>query len=217
MIQGLMFLYSLFLPKQLEITVTPQWYGKPLILNQAYVLEHDTLHIQQWKCYVRAKALYFNQQCVYTFPAKPHLLDAEYQQSMTWAVSIPKDVEYNQLEFEVGVDSMLQMQGVQGDDLDPEHDMYWSWQSGYIHTKLEAESQQPKRQYTLHIGGYRAPFNTIQTVSVPLQGNALHLICPIQTWMLVARNTPFSKIMKPGPDALELAKQWAQLWLVETP
>ncbi|MGI9191620.1 MAG: MbnP family protein [Chitinophagaceae bacterium] len=217
MISGLILLFSLLTSKNLDVKVSPQWYGNTLVLNQAYAFENDTISIQQWKCYIRAKALYFNEQCVYTFPTNTHLLDAANTNTLMWTVSIPADLQYNQLEFEVGVDSMLQMQGVQGEDLDPEQDMYWSWQSGYIHTKLEAESRIPKRQYTLHIGGYRAPFNTLQSFRVQVQGDAVHLICPMQAWMRCARNTPFSKIMKPGPDALELAKQWAKLWQVVHP
>lgn len=217
MLYWLLLYLSLAQAKSLQVSVTPQWQNNPLVLNKAYAIENDTVVIEQWKCYLRLSALYRNNERVYTFPSAHHLLNAENPNTLQWNVDVPSNIAYNSIEFEVGVDSSVQMQGVQGQDLDPENDMYWSWQSGYINTKLEATSLHPKRKYTLHIGGYRSPFNSLERFRVNTTGDSIQLACPIDTWMDDARKLPLSQIMKPGTEAQHLATMWANTWHTLTP
>lgn len=211
----LYFLYGL--PEStLSIQVLPLWENSPMILDTPYKLHNDTLRIQQWKCYIQVCGLYKNNQLVYTFEKNHHLLDAERESSLAWRLALPQGIAYDAIECEIGVDSATQMEGVQGNDLDPEQDMYWSWQSGYIHTKLEATLSNRTRNYTLHIGGYRAPYNTLQRVRFPVhnRGNLL-LTCPINSWVNNADSLSSYQIMRPCFEAVQLANKWAKTWKSE--
>lgn len=56
----------------------------------------------------------------------------------------------------LGVDSALNYDGVHGGDLDPIHGMYWTWQTGYIHCKIEGIFELSGKRVPLefHLGGF---------------------------------------------------------------
>lgn len=60
---------------------------------------------------------------------------------------------YNNIRFNVGVDSLRNHSGEQTGDLDPALGMYWSWTNGYIHFKIEGRFQQNNNTFSIHIGG----------------------------------------------------------------
>jgi hypothetical protein len=203
--------------KQLQFQVIPQWHHEPMQLNQPYALGTDTIEIQQWKCYLRVCGLYLNNQIVYSVPSKHYLLDAENKNSLQWQLNIPEKLVFDALECEIGVDSLIQQQGVQHNALDPEHNMYWSWQSGYIHTKLEALSTKTKQPFTFHIGGYRKPYNTLQRFRVKAGSNHIQLHCPVNEWMAFILADSISTIMRPCVEAQKIAASWAGMWYSSQP
>ena len=80
--------------------------------------------------------------------------------------SIP-DGEYTSIEFILGVDSIANCSGAQSGDLDPINGMFWTWNSGYIFLKLEGNSSVSSatgNTLEYHIGGYKAPTNSIRKV-----------------------------------------------------
>jgi hypothetical protein len=215
---SLLYLLLCYAPtEKLSVQVLPQWQNQGLELNRPYAIENDTLTIQQWKCYIQVCALYSGKQLVFSFPKNHYLLNVENKASLQWTIDVPYDIEYDAIECEVGVDSTIQMQGVQENALDPENDMYWSWQSGYIHTKLEATSTHHNRQYTLHIGGFRSPYNTLSRFRVPIVSDTIRLICPVDAWMNYAQKSPLSNIMQPCIEAKKMANAWASLWYTSQP
>lgn len=214
----LLYLLLCYAPtEKLHFQIIPKWQNEAFRLGQVYAIGNDSIIIEQWKCYIRICSLYRNNQAVFSFSKNYYLLDAEKINSLQWTVNIPANIQYDAVECEVGVDSALQMQGVQENSLDPENDMYWSWQSGYIHTKVEARSLHPKRRYTLHIGGYRAPFNTLSRFRVPVVSDTVQLICPLDAWMNYAQKSPLSNIMQPCVEAKKMADAWARMWYTRQP
>ncbi|MBO0952210.1 MbnP family protein [Fibrella forsythiae] len=95
--------------------------------------------------------------------------------------------EYTQLEYMVGVDSLRNTAdvGQRTGVLDPAGShtsgMYWDWNTGYIHLKMEGTSPQApldatgNRNFRYHIGlfgGYQTPtLNNLRTVRVSLTGS----------------------------------------------
>jgi hypothetical protein len=66
----------------------------------------------------------------------------------------------DRVEVHWGVDSLTQVSGAMHGDLDPQHGMYWAWQSGYIAVKMEGrytDATGKSRAFTFHLGGYRTP------------------------------------------------------------
>ena len=78
---------------------------------------------------------------------------------------------YNAISVLLGVDSARNVSGVQSGALDPVKGMFWTWNSGYIYTKLEGtspSSSQVNGKFEYHIGGFRWPFSAIRNFTVTL-------------------------------------------------
>lgn len=79
---------------------------------------------------------------------------------------------YTSVSFILGVDSADNVAGPREGALDPLNGMYWTWATGYIFFKLEgtsAASTQPKNIIEFHLGGFKAPYNNIRRVELPLR------------------------------------------------
>ncbi|GAB2968283.1 hypothetical protein GCM10027048_43910 [Hymenobacter coalescens] len=83
--------------------------------------------------------------------------------------------DYRKLTFTIGVDSARNVAGAQTGALDPLNDMFWTWNTGYVYTKLEGTSPQAPGNGSLvfHVGGFRWPNNTIRTVAPALPANTV--------------------------------------------
>lgn len=76
--------------------------------------------------------------------------------------------------FNIGVDSILNCSGAQSGALDPLNDMFWTWNSGYVNFKLEGKSENStaiNNKVEQHIGGYIAPYQTLQRIYLPIPKN----------------------------------------------
>ncbi len=114
------------------------------------------------------------------------------------------------LTFQLGVDSAIQEVGVQSGVLDPMKGMYWTWNSGYIHFKLELKdttSRGPDREIILHLGGYRGDQSTIQQVlckNLSIENNQLYF--DIKPLIDYCQSQGIHKVMSPGKESVELSK-----------
>ena len=79
---------------------------------------------------------------------------------------------YTSITFTIGVDSASNCSGAQTGALDPINAMFWAWNTGYIFVKMEGKSvtsKSPGNLLEFHIGGYKAPYNCIRTVTLKLK------------------------------------------------
>lgn len=113
---------------------------------------------------------------------------------------------YDSVYFTMGIDSAVQVKGVMDGDLDPSQNMYWTWQSGYIHLKLEGVSIPAigkERAFQYHIGGYRFPDNTCRSFGFPYKPG---MKIGVDMQRLLSNMTGFpAEIMSPGPAATRFA------------
>jgi hypothetical protein len=164
------------------------------------------VEIKVLKYYITKLQLWKQQQLVYTDQRGAFLIDG--LSDATYYLAIKKP--YDSLSFTLGIDSAIQRKGALGKDLDPTNGMYWAWQSGYIHFKLETHSSNNK-PLQLHIGGYAYPFNTIQqlgfnvtsTKKISIQFELLKLLQQINSQKVY-------KIMSPSAEAVLIASFIAQ-------
>jgi len=87
-------------------------------------------------------------------------------------------LKYVSISFIIGVDSLHNVSGAQGDNLDPAKGMFWTWSTGYIFLKLEGHaraSTSPGHIFEYHIGGYAAPNNCIRKVTLKLANGGLNV------------------------------------------
>jgi hypothetical protein len=102
----------------------------------------------------------------YAVPESYYLLDAAKPDNQHITLTGVPEGDYKGITFTIGVDSARNVSGAQKGALDPSNNMFWSWDSGYIFTKLEGYSPQSTTSaITFHIAGFKKPNNTIRTVS----------------------------------------------------
>ncbi len=155
-----------------EITIAPQYAGQPLVLrNQLYPGSgSDSLYIDLFRCYISSirlegAGLNYEENNSY------HLIDAEDSSSLTIVLKNVPVGKYRSIRFNIGIDSLTNVSGAMGGDLDPTLGMYWAWNSGYINVKLEGRSKACPtlhHAFGFHLGGYMPPCPTLRSVVLPL-------------------------------------------------
>jgi hypothetical protein len=82
--------------------------------------------------------------------------------------------KYRGLQFVLGIDSIRNFSGAQSGALDPLHDMFWTWNSGYVVYKLEGMSESSSadlNRIEYHIGGHKEKNNVSTAVKIfPVSG-----------------------------------------------
>lgn len=150
--------------------------SSPLTLStQTYTTPAgDQFKITTFKQYISNIKFTKTDGSTYAVPDSYYLLDAAVPASQELALKDIPVGDYKSITFTVGVDSARNVSGAQTGALDPNNNMFWTWNSGYIYTKLEGTSPQaPKAAgaaeggLVFHIGGFKSPNNTIRTVTLP--------------------------------------------------
>lgn len=125
----------------------------------------DSTEFETLKFYVSGIELLFDGEVVVSDHQRLHLVDVSRPQSQY--VTLRGTAPFNQVRFQLGIDSTTNVSGAMGGDLDPTRGMYWTWQSGYVNVKLEGRSPRSKArngEFQFHVGGYASPFNGLRTV-----------------------------------------------------
>ena len=159
----------------------PTVHGQPLRFHEKYknpfgeTFEIDMLRFYAGKLTASNKGRFSKK----ISPAPGyHLVDLADSSSSYITLRLPKG-DYDEIQFQLGIDSADQVSGAQSGALDPLKGMFWTWNSGYISFKIEGispESNEPAHAFTYHIGGYRAPNITVSTVKLFTSGKkAFHL------------------------------------------
>jgi len=131
----------------------------------------DSIEIETLKFYISNVQFFQNDSCVDTLDKKHILVDFESMNSAKIALARKNNKAFNKIKFNLGIDSLTNVSGAFGGDLDPTTGMYWTWQSGYINFKLEGYSNRcPARHhfFQFHIGGYQYPFNSLREIELDI-------------------------------------------------
>ncbi len=157
----------------LEIVIEPRFSGRALVLgNQLYRSSTgDSLYMDACRFYLCSVQLK-GKNGVFAEKESYHLVDAEEPASQIIVLKNVPAGRYQSLCFQVGTDSLTNIAGAMGGDLDPTRGMYWAWNTGYINVKMEGRSNScPTRQHAFefHIGGYMPPHQTVRNIELPLK------------------------------------------------
>ena len=170
----------------------------------------DSLKISTLIFYISNINFLLDNKVVYTEPNSFHLIDASLPESMLISLTGDKLIDYKAIQFQLGIDSITNVAGAMGGDLDPTKGMYWTWQSGYINFKLEGTSAVcPARnnEFQFHLGGYQAPFNTLQTIqlkAVPQQ--KIFIYFEVDKFFNEIELTKHYQVMSPSNQAVAFSK-----------
>lgn len=189
---------------------THQWKSEPLVLDHPYPIAADSITISQLKYYISNIEFFEGETIVWAEPNSYHLIDCSKDNSTQIRLIIPDKLKFSKIGFLLGVDSLTQSGGVKGADLDPTKGMYWTWQSGYIHFKMEGSCQTCKtadKAFHYHIGGYSHPYNTIRRHNLNTErGKNIELRMDVSKIL----SEPFSeetyRLMSPSAKAVEMGK-----------
>lgn len=216
------YLFILFIPKHLDaqkalsISFVPVINHESIVLDSNYRSGDISLSISNLKFYISELALYYNDTFVIHAGKKHHLFDLEIPSSRHIYQEINQMGHFNQIRFKIGIDSLTHTEGVFEDDLDPIHGMYWTWQSGYIHFKLEGKSPDcPTRQnkFQIHVGGYQTPFNTLREITLPIiESRNINIELNLDKIIPFIFDQKTFQLMSPGPTAVTMANQFSQLF-----
>jgi hypothetical protein len=157
------------LTRQLTIPIRVVFVGQKVALDLGMSIgKSDTLTISTLKWYLGNFVFLKKGKQVFT-SKDHHLLNLEDANTLKLIFQVPSKLRFDAVQFDLGVDSVTQTSGAMGGDLDPTHGMFWTWQSGYIHAKIEGnftKSQAYTGAFEFHLGGYAAPFATVQSVTL---------------------------------------------------
>ncbi len=161
--------------------------GTPAYKNAA----GETFSLTTFNYFVSNVSLKNETGTVVTFPNQYFLIRQADTKTLTVDLANVPAGNYSELSFMIGVDSLKSVGGA-GERvgvLDPTSygtdGMYWSWNSGYIFTKVEGTSTaipttvSPTQTFALHVGGYGGGWNggaktvnNLRTVTLPLANRA---------------------------------------------
>ncbi len=167
----------------------------------------DSVHFEVIKFYISNLQFFQDQQMVAALDKTHILIDAEKPASMS--ITLPK-VKFNKIKFNIGVDSLTNVSGAFGGDLDPTNGMYWTWQSGYINFKIEGITEScPARNhlFQFHLGGYQYPFNTLQKVELDIKDSKVIYINVANDKLLEQIDLQkITQVMSPNQTALKVSQ-----------
>ena len=198
----------------------PLFNAQPVVPGQPVFnpKKNDSLRIDVLRFYISDIRFYKHDSLVAT-DSLFHLVDMEHPGSLRIACAFSKPVNFDRVKFNIGVDSLTNVSGVAGGDLDPTKGMYWAWQSGYINFKLEGYSPQCKtrhQKFQYHLGGYLAPFATLKQVELrcPAGEKDLQLEMNLDAFFAAVDFSACSEVMSPGEQALKLSANLPSLFRI---
>ncbi len=179
--------------------------------DSTYSLDNgNTVQFETLKFYISKVELFQNDLLVWESKNNFYLVDASDIKTRTIQLTISDKLVYNNLKFNLGVDSITNVSGAMGGDLDPTKGMYWTWQSGYINFKLEGKSnlsQHPKKEFQFHLGGYQYPFNTLKKVSLNVtKKKKITILFDVEQFIKYTDLAKKDHIMSPTTDAIKLSE-----------
>lgn len=183
-----------------------------LKLEKQYQINDDDYQYEQIQFYISHLKWYRENQLVFEEPNSVHLIDVDDNSSWSWKLEMPQNIEFDEISFDLGIDSLTNVSGAFSGALDPIHGMYWAWQSGYINAKIEGVSpacSTRNHKFQFHIGGYSGNNNACQHLRFKHSTPNLNLKFDLQLFMQQINLKQQNQLMIPCPEAVQLAKKMA--------
>jgi len=215
------FTTTLTAQKKAEISFQVTFQNELLELDTRYHIasNNDTIQIETLRFYVSQIELLRKGKVIQEFSQKHFLIDLD--KPLSWHISEENqtDSQADAIRFNLGVDSITQVSGAFGGDLDPSNGMYWTWQSGYINFKMEGSSKfspSRKHRFQFHLGGYNEQNNAMQSITLAVStSNPIAVQLNLDVFLQQNKFSESHTIMSPGDKAVELSEFIASLFSIE--
>lgn len=185
--------------------------GEKIVPGEQYHSEKigDEVLIETVRFYISDLQFFADGKPVTSVSETPLLIDAGVPESCTTSLELNEGASFDEVRFTLGLDSLINVSGALGGDLDPTKGMYWAWQSGYINFKLEGETETcPARHhfFQYHLGGYRPPHQTVQSVVVSGKStNHFRIEVDLATFLDQLDVSQTYQVMSPNAKGVELS------------
>lgn len=197
----LIFNYSTTNEEITELLIQLNYNKNKLTLNKSYKNNHvENFRINKLQFYISNLKFYYQKKEVLEYHKDYILVDLENESSLK--ISVPSKLLFDQIRFNLGIDEETNRSGAKGDDLDPVHGMYWTWNSGYINFKIEG-LYDDDNEFLFHLGGFMKPYNTLQKIKINIsKENRNKLVLNFDTFFN-SLDFNINKILSPGKDAVK--------------
>jgi hypothetical protein len=190
----------LFHQARTQLNVYVYWGKDQIELEKYYKLGKDSLIFHELKFYL--SDFQFEKETRKHVLVGPQLIDLEDPSSLVLFPEFPVS-EYQSLRIHFGLDSSYHVSESVDGPLNPMNGMYWAWNSGYIQFKCTGTSSLIPlldKTFEFHLGGYREPFETVESIQLPILGNKL--ILDIKPFFEQTVDLPLiQRVMIPGKMA----------------
>ena len=190
--------------------------------NRNYPIESgNNLQFSTLKFYISKLQLVNNEDIVWEEKNSYHLIDASNEKSLLFALDLPDHLQFNKVQFQLGIDSNTNVSGAMGGDLDPSKGMYWAWQSGYINTKIEGKSSSCKtrnNEFQFHIGGYLQPYYAMRQMKFDWGKKAdddISIGIDLNLFFSNLELKENNSVMIPGKEAMKLANDSTKMFYAQ--
>ncbi|MBK9489775.1 MAG: hypothetical protein IPO07_14125 [Haliscomenobacter sp.] len=148
----LLFILSYFAyPATAQLSILPIFDGRPIAENTWYVsTKGDSVQFDNIRFYLSNIQFEMDDNTWIKDTVSAHLIDV-FEPASLHIITQKIDLKrLKTIHFNLGIDSLINVSGALGGDLDPQKGMYWAWQSGYINLKIEGRSPLPLRIFYPH-------------------------------------------------------------------
>jgi hypothetical protein len=192
--------------------------GKNLISPKSEISfkinEIDSVKISEFRFYISKVSFWKSNMQIWKEEESYHLIDLLDDSSNKIKLEIPDEMVFDKVEFYLGIDSLTNVSGAMGGDLDPTRGMYWTWQNGYINAKIEGTSnlcKSRKNEFQFHLGGYMPPFQCVQKIEMNIDRyEHIQIGINVETMIEAFDLSKQTKIMSPSLNAVEVSEKLAK-------
>lgn len=205
--------------------------GKKLVLNnEVYANAHgDSFTVRMYKYYISNIKLIGETGAVFAEPESYHLVNESKSRTKEFTIENVPSGSYTAVSFMIGVDSLHNVSGAQGGDLDPINAMFWDWNTGYIMAKMEGTLVNDNgKEVAFHIGGFAAERSVLRVITIPFGETKLkvetgkepliHLNSDLAEWFQTPTLIDFAQypaITMEGKEAVMMADNYADMFTLQ--
>lgn len=165
----------------------------------------DTLTFTLFRFYVSNIKLKKEDGSWWVHPNSYFLLDAKSTSESTMLLKDVPNGSYTEMEYTMGVDSLMNVSGAHEGALSFTNAMFWDWNSGYIMLKAEGNSpNSPSNTFALHLGGFSGTTNVVTTNNTGFSGEKLHINSSKRGVIKLTANTARLWHSAPGVDSVNI-------------
>ena len=191
-----------------QLSIIPTCNKKPLELQHVYLTQNnDSISFSSLKIYF--SDFRFKDKISGRITSIDTLIFYDLADSSTHSFFNDLNLSnYESVAFTLGLDSSKNVSGELENAYDPLLGMYWAWNTGYINLKIMGESSAVptnSNEFEFHLGGYRSPFATAQTIQIDLNDQYIYF----EVEKLFSENINLTKnhhIMLPCKDAFLISQ-----------